>query len=134
MDNTLYIDANVSDAGFFVYLEDVDETGNVRYITEGLFRAIHRNSKGDLGYKDIVPQYTYKKKDSAPLRQGEVTKLEFDLLPTSYIFRKNHSIRIAISCADKDHYKTITPNGAKINVHRNTIHASKITLPVVIQQ
>jgi putative CocE/NonD family hydrolase len=127
---TLYIDADTSDAGFFVYLEDVDENGGVHYITEGLFRAIHRNSLGSLGYKDIVPQYTYRKSDAAPLKHGEIAKLDFDLLPTSFLFKKGHSIRIAISCGDKDHYKEVTPNGTKIHVYRNTVYSSKIVLPV----
>ena len=128
---TLYIDADTTDAGFFVYLEDVDETGQVHYITDGLFRAIHRNSIGNLGYKDIVPQYTYLRKDANPLKSGEVAKLEFDLLPTSYLFKEGHSVRIAIGCADKDHYKQVTAEGTKIHVYRNTIYASKIMLPVV---
>lgn len=127
---TLYIDADTSDAGFFVYLEDVDETGEVHYISEGLFRAIHRNSRGDLGYKDIVPQYTYRKNEASPLKHGEIAKMEFDLLPTSFLFKKGHCIRIAISCGDKDHYKEVTPDGTKIHVYRNVLYGSKITLPV----
>jgi len=127
---TLYIDADTSDAGFFVYLEDVDENGEVHYITEGLFRAIHRNSKGSLGYKDIVPQYTYRKDAEASLIKGEIAKIEFDLLPTSFLFKKGHCIRVAIGCADKDHYKEITPEGTKINFHRNILYGSKIMLPV----
>ncbi|MES2592330.1 MAG: CocE/NonD family hydrolase [Bacteroidota bacterium] len=128
---TLYIDADTSDAGFFVYLEDIDEAGEAHYITEGIFRAIHRNSQGNVGYKDIVPSYTYSKDAKAPLKRNEVAKIEFDLLPVSHAFKKGHSIRIAISCADRDHYKQITPAGSKINVHRNAIYASKIMLPVM---
>ena len=129
---TLYIDADTTDAGFFIYLEDVDEQGQVHYITEGLFRAIHRNSIGSLGYKDIVPQYTYRKSDAAPLKHGEIAKLEFDLLPTSFLFKKGHSIKVAISCGDKDHYPEVTPNGTKIHVYRNTVYSSKIVLPSII--
>ncbi len=127
---TLFFDADTSDAGFFIYLEDVDENGVVHYITEGLFRAIHRNSIGDVGYKDIVPQYTYRRNDISPLNHGEIAKLEFDLLPTSFLFKKGHSIRVAVSCSDKDHYNEITPNGTKIHVYRNTLYASKIILPI----
>ncbi len=90
---TLYIDSDTTDAGFFVYLEDVDEKGEVHYITEGLFRAIHRNSNNSIGYKDLVPQYTYKKGDSAPLKHGEIAKMEFDLLPTSFLFKKGQTVQ-----------------------------------------
>ncbi|MFY9310480.1 MAG: CocE/NonD family hydrolase [Bacteroidia bacterium] len=127
---TLYIDSDASDAAFFVYLEDVDEAGIVHYITEGTFRAIHRNSKGENGYKDVVPPYTYLKNAAAPLKPGEVAKLEFDLLPVSYLFKKGHSIRVAISCSESDHYKQVAPAGTKIRMHRNKIYGSKIVLPV----
>lgn len=128
---TLYVDVDTADAGFFVYLEDVDETGQVHYITEGTFRAVHRNSAGPHEYKDIVPPYTYLKGKETPLKPGEVAKLEFDLLPVSHLFKKGHQIRVAISCSDSDHYKKLTPDGTKINIHRNAIHGSKISLPVM---
>jgi putative CocE/NonD family hydrolase len=128
---TLYIDADTSDAGFFIYLEDVDTLGKVHYITEGLFRAINRNSIGDLGYKDLVPQYTYRRSAAAPLKHGEIAQLDFDLLPTSFLFKRGHCIRVAISCGDKDHYPEVTPNGTKIHVYRNTVYSSKIILPVM---
>lgn len=128
---SLYIDANVPDAGFFVYLEDVDEAAQVHYISEGTFRAIHRNSQGENGYKDIVPAYTYKREKAAPLKQGEIAKIEFDLLPVSHLFKKGHSIRIAISCSDIDHYKKLVTDGSKINVYRSTLYGSNIMLPVI---
>ncbi len=130
---TLFIDADTTDAGFFVYLEDIDENGEVHYITEGLFRAIHRNSLGSLGYKDVVPQYTYRKSYSSPLKKNEISKIEFDLLPTSFVFKKGHYIRIAISLGDKDHYKAVTPIGTKIHVYRNAVYPSKIILPIAPQ-
>lgn len=128
---TLFIDADTSDAGLFVYLEDIDEAGKVHYITEGIFRAIHRNSKGDNGYKDIVPSYTYLKNMASPLKPGEIAKVEFDLLPVSHLFRKGHSIRIAISCVDTDHYKKLTPDGTKIKIYRSALYSSNIMLPVI---
>jgi putative CocE/NonD family hydrolase len=129
---TLYVDVDATDAGFFVYLEDIDEKGEVHYITEGIFRALHRNSTGDLGYKDIVPQYTYQKNFSKPLKSGEISKLEFDLLPVSHLFRKGHTIRLAISCSDNDHYKKIAPNGTTVKIHRSILYSSKINLPITI--
>lgn len=128
---SLYISADTTDASLFVYLEDVDETGKVHYITEGVFRAIHRNSKGDNGYKDIVPSYTYLKNTATPLQPNEIAKVEFDLLPVSYLFKKGHSIRIAVSCSDEDHYKTITTHGSKIKVYRGGEYTSGVVLPVM---
>lgn len=126
---TLYTDVSNSDVAFFVYLEDIDESGNAHYLTEGEFRAIHRNGACNLGYKDMVTPYTYKSNDACQLKTTETNKVEFDLLPISYLFKKGHSIRVAISCADNDHYKNITPNGTEVKIQRNSIYASKIDLP-----
>ncbi|MFQ5854325.1 MAG: CocE/NonD family hydrolase [Anaerolineae bacterium] len=39
---TLYVSSTAGDGAFFVYLEEVDQEGRVRYITEGQLRALHR--------------------------------------------------------------------------------------------
>ncbi|MFC2165689.1 CocE/NonD family hydrolase, partial [Acidobacteriota bacterium] len=102
---TLYIASTASDGQFFAYLEDVDENGKVTYVTEGELRALHRKiSEDPQPYSNIVPYHSFKRKDGKPLIPGNVTKLVFDLLPTSYLFKKGHSIRIALASADKDHF------------------------------
>jgi len=40
---SLYIKSNITDIQLFVYLGDMSVTGNIVYITEGLFRTIHKN-------------------------------------------------------------------------------------------
>ena len=67
-----------------------------------------------------------------PLVPGEVAELVFDLLPTSYLFRKGHSVRVAIAGADKDHFALMeTTPSPKLTFYRNNRRASAITLPVV---
>ncbi|MCP4751423.1 MAG: CocE/NonD family hydrolase [Proteobacteria bacterium] len=116
-----------------VYLEDVTPEGKVVYVTEGGLRALHRKISDEEGpYKDVIPYHSYLKKDGRPLEKGEVAELTFDLLPTSYLFKKGHSIRIAIAGADKDLFalmKTDPPPTLKF--HRNETFASSIDLPVI---
>ena len=128
----LFVSSNETDGCFFVYLEDVDENGNVHYVTEGLFRAVHRKiSTEPQPYKDVVPYHTYLKKDAQPLVPNEVAELKFDLLPVSYLFKKGHKIRIAISGADADHFRPMTNSQPLIKVWHTEQYPSRVELPVV---
>jgi hypothetical protein len=67
-----------------------------------------------------------------PLVPGEPAELAFDLLPTSYVFLKGHSIRVAIAGADKNHFPLMkTDPPPTLQFHRSLEHASFIDLPVV---
>jgi uncharacterized protein len=105
---TLFAESSASGGAFFVYFEDVDEAGHVALVTEGQLRAIHRRrSHADPPYRQVVPYRTFKRGDMQPLVVGEVAELTFDPLPTSYLFRRGHRIRVAISGADTSHFATL---------------------------
>lgn len=126
----LFISSSEPDACLFVYLEDVDEKGNVHYVTEGLFRAIHRKVSDEKPpYKDVVPYHSYLSKDTQPLVPEEITELRFDILPVSYLFKKGHKIRIAIAGADADHFRPMTNSVPEIKIWRNERYDSRIELP-----
>jgi putative CocE/NonD family hydrolase len=129
----LYVTSTHTDGAFFVYLEDVDESGKVTYLTEGQLRAIHRKvSKDAPPYTTLVPYHTFKKKDAMPLVIGEIAELKFGLLPTSILIKKGHRIRVALAGHDKSVFARIPAEGAPlITVARNREHASFIDLPVV---
>ena len=133
---TLFIDSTHEDGALHVYLDDVDEQGNITYITDGQLRVIHRKiSNEDPPYKIMVPYHSYKKEDAEPLVPGEVAEIKFGLYVTSVIIRKGHRIRIAIAGADKDTFARYPAEGKPtIRVHRNKIHASNIDLPVIIKK
>jgi putative CocE/NonD family hydrolase len=130
---TLYLTSTATDGAFFVYLEDVDETGRVIYITEGQLRAIHRKVSTDPPpYSLLVPYHSFKKKDTMPLVPGEIAELTFGLLPTSVLIKKEHRIRIAISGHDKDTFTRIPAEETPvITVARNKSHASFVDLPII---
>lgn len=128
----LFISSSDTDGCFFVYLEDVDENGNVHYVTEGMLRAIHRKLSDETPpYKDVIPYHSYLRKDALPLIPNEVAELKFDLLPVSYLFKKGHKIRIAISGADADHFRPMANNQPVIKVWHSEQYPSRIELPVV---
>lgn len=129
---TLYVNSTATDGNFFVYLEDVDEEGHVTYVTEGLLRAVHRKlSEKETPYRDVVPYRTFKREDAMPLVPGEIAELLFDLIPTSYLFKEGHSIRIALAGADKDHFFIPPGEPPVLWFYRNSVYSSHIDLPVI---
>ncbi|MCC6796143.1 MAG: CocE/NonD family hydrolase [Candidatus Hydrogenedentes bacterium] len=129
---TLFIQSAAVDGQFFVYLEDIDEKGVVHYVTEGELRALCRKVSNETQpYVNVGPYHSFLRKDAELLKPGETTELDFDLLPTSYLFKKGHSIRIAIAGADKDHFHPTLFPPAEVRFLRDIGHASHIVLPFV---
>jgi len=129
---TLFVSSTAEDGNFLAYLEDVDEEGRVTYVTEGGLRAIHRRlSDEEPPYAQVVPYRTFRREDAMPLVSGEAAELVFDLLPTSYLFREGHSIRIALAGADRSHFDTLFDEPPTVRFHWDGAHPSRIDLPVV---
>jgi len=128
----LWVSLTAEDGDFFVYLEEVDDKGFSHYISEGKQRASHR-SLHDPYYDNLgLPFHRSHEEDVLDLTPGEQVELIFDLQPTSNIFNMGNSIRIKITCADKDN--ALTPelsHPPAISVYRNTDHASYVVLPVI---
>lgn len=127
----LYLNSTSPDGNFHVYLEEVDETGRVFYITEGLMRGIHGISETkESPYKDVIPYRSYKREDSKPLDVNGVNKLYFDLLPTSYMIPKGHKIRVCLAGADQDQFAVMYKSIPTWKVYHSKEYPSKIVLPV----
>lgn len=129
---TLFIRSTTADGNFFVYLEDVDPNGHVRCVTEGQLRAIHRKETHTGQPSGLpVPNHTFRKKDARPLVPGEVARLSIEMLPTSYLFKKGHSVRVALAGADRDHFSALPGDPPLLQFCRNGTYPSRIDLPVV---
>lgn len=129
----LQVASTLSDSAFFVYLEDVDETGKVIYLTEGELRAVHRKvSKEKPPYWMIVPYHSFKKQDAMPLVAGQTSEITFGLWPVSVLIKKGHRLRVAIAGHDKSVFARYPQSGTPVfTVERNKRQASFIELPVI---
>ncbi len=146
----LWVSSNQKDGDFHIYLTDVDEKGQSMYVTEGRLRAGWKNLQNADdqvagGFKVLpeLPWHGYAKSQYVinPLANNQVIKLEFDLMPTSWVFRKGHKIRVAIAGADIGNFElnpVLAPNNkageapaTTITVHRTAAYPSKIVLPVI---
>ncbi|HEY0546409.1 MAG TPA: CocE/NonD family hydrolase [Pyrinomonadaceae bacterium] len=130
---SLQVASTLSDCAFFVYLEDIDETGKVIYLTEGELRAIHRKvSKDKPPYWMIVPYHSFKKQDAMPLVAGERSEITFGLWPVSVLIKKGHRVRVAIAGHDKSVFARYPATGTPVfTVERNKHNTSFIELPVI---
>lgn len=129
---TLHVSSTHSDGAFYVYLEEIDEGGNVTYVTEGQLQALHRKTSTDAPYATLVPYHSFESGDAQPLVPGEVATLEFGLLPTSVLIRQGHRLRVAIAGHDAGLFARVPETGEPvITVRRDAAYPSMIELPVV---
>jgi predicted acyl esterase len=127
---TLSVTTTHTDGAFFVYLEAVDASGEVTYITEGQLRGIHRRLSNEaMSYTAYGPVHSFRRRDALPLVPGERITLEFELFPTSVLFKQGVRIQIGLAGHDADTFQRVPAGGDPvISVH---YPGSCIDLPVV---
>jgi putative CocE/NonD family hydrolase len=128
----LFVASTASDGYFFAYLEDVDPRDQVRYVTEGLFRAIHRQtcipSPDGTVY---TPTHSYRRRNALPMLPHEVCEISFELLAVSYQFAAGHRIRLALAGADPTHFAPLPGSMPLWRVFRSRSCPSHLLLPIV---
>ena len=129
----LNLSSTHEDGAIFVYFEDIDEKGNVTYITDGEFRLIHRKILNDPPpYKMLKPYHSFNRDDSSPIIPGEIMEVKFGLHATSVLIKRGHKIRIALAGADKDTFLRYPKEGRPtITISRNSEFPSYIKLPII---
>jgi putative CocE/NonD family hydrolase len=132
----LWLSSSQGDAAVHAYLSEVEPDGSVRYVTEGVLRALHRKeSEPEPRQNWSWPFRTFARADAAPMPKGEPQRLRFALLPTAWRFKRGSRIRLAIAGADADHYAQV-PHGRPplIALRRGGAMASSLALPWREQQ
>ena len=127
---TLWVSSTAKDGDFIATIQDVAPDGTATsYNVHGQLRASLRKLQ-DAPYKNLgLPWHGFYEADVAPLAPGKPVELEFELLPISMIFKAGHRVRLAITFADRT-----TPRldpAPKVTIHRDSIHRSYVTLPVI---
>ncbi|MEL6134072.1 MAG: CocE/NonD family hydrolase, partial [Bacteroidota bacterium] len=146
----IWLSADQADADIYVYLSEVDEKGEAYYVTDGQLRAswaaTYDNdvlAQNQLDVKPELPWHGYEKAQwqEGILASGAPVELVFDLLPTSWKFRKGHKIRLSIAGADAATFElnpTLCPDGTltscaetRLTIHADAAHPSRIELPII---
>lgn len=150
-----WVSSTTDNGDFYIYLEDVDENGKAVLVTEGLLRAgfngLYDNNtmilggKSDIDIKPELPWHGYEKSqyNDAVFANGSIVQLTIDLLPTSWVFKEGHSIRVSIACADWPTFEILPelsptnnpddPNNIipVLTIYRDKDHPSNILLPII---
>jgi uncharacterized protein len=117
---TLSLAISEPDAALHIYLSEEEPDSTVRYVTEGVLRALHRKvSDAPANYRPSWPYHSCDRADASPLVPGRAEQIVIALLPTAWVFGKGSRIRLAIGGADSDHYGQV-PHGRPplLTVHR----------------
>lgn len=101
----LALSSSTADSDVFIYLEDVAPDGTSLLVTEGQLRANNwRLKRGGPapGSKPSLPWQGFGKADYAPqpFAGGRVVRLTLDLMPTAWVFKRGHRIRLSLAAAD----------------------------------
>jgi uncharacterized protein len=110
---TLTLGANLPAGDVFVYLEDVGPDGVATVVTEGQLRAnfLGRHPIQEMvtydgaepAVKPALPWHRYHAEDvvDEPFADGRIAELVLDLMPTSWVFKRGHRVRVSITGADQ---------------------------------
>lgn len=124
----LWIQTDISDADVTAFLIDVAPDGSTRsYQMLGRLRASHR-ALAEPPYDHLgLPWHPHTEDAAEPIPAGEPTKLSFDLLPMSYVFRQDHKVRLQLVFADPEGADT----SAGISLLTGPETSSHIILPLI---
>ena len=128
---SLWVSADRPDADFFVCLTDEDADGATFLVTEGHLRAsLRKTAQPPYDFLGL-PWHPAGRTDAVPLREGRPTRLDIDLMPTSYVLRKGHRLRVQISNHLQGFYAQESEPPVQIRLHRDSLYQSYVSLPVV---
>lgn len=128
----VWIAADTPDANLFVLLEDVAPDGKVRVVTEGRLKASLRKLDTAPWALPGLPWHRAFGEDAQPLVAGVPARLQFDLLPTSYVFAKGHRIQFTFTGSDhRERARDAQAQPKEIVLLSDRAHPSTITLPIV---
>lgn len=127
----LWVTSTARDGDFFAFLQDVDDSGTSRPISDGGLRASHR-ALSKAPYENFeLPYHRSFQSDTSPLPPTP-TELVFGLTPTSYLVKSGHRIRLTVTGADNGAAQTpIQTPPPTVSILRSTGYASYVTLPII---
>ena len=128
----LWISSSADDGNIFVYLEDVAPDGKVTQVTDARLKAsLRKTSKPN--YENYgLPYHRGHREDAQMLEPGEPVRLVFAFLPTSYVFKAGHSIRISVAGSDyRERDRTPVSPAPVVTILNTPENPSFLSLPVI---
>lgn len=129
----LWIATRAPDANIFLYLEDVAPDGKVTVVTEGRLKAsLRKLGQAPWALPGQYPWHRAYAEDAQPVEPGVPTRLQFDVMPTSWIFQPGHRIQFTVTGADhRERARQEIKPAPEIRILTDRQHASQVALPVI---
>ncbi len=128
----IWMSSSASDGNIFVYLEDVAPDGTVTQVTDARLKASLRKVSKPKYENFGLPYHRSHREDTQPLKAGEPAQLVFTFLPTSYIFKTGHCIRISVAGSDyRERDRTPVSPAPVVTIYNTPSNPSYIILPVI---
>ena len=127
----LWITSTSGDADIIARLDDLAPDGTHTYVgIEGKLRASLR-ATAKAPYNTMgLPWHPFTADSVQPLEPGVPVEAQFEFLPTSYIFKAGHRIRLTLQFADPRATAKLDP-APEVAVLHGRDNASLIELPIV---
>jgi len=106
---TLRLATSGTDGAVYVYLEDVDPDGDLRYLSEGCLRFLHRRTPSPAEPTRLGVPRSFARADALPVVPGKPMSLTVHLLPISAAVQAGHRIRVAIAGHDASSFTRYGP-------------------------
>jgi putative CocE/NonD family hydrolase len=136
----IWISTTSPDAGISVRVDDVDPSGAVIPLTNGLLtaslRAVDAGKSRTLDGEMIQPWHPFTQASREDVGSGQPVLLPVEVFPTSAVIAAGHRLRFSIGPSDFPHGLPPLPdllNSAVgvLTVHSDAEHPSSVVLPVV---
>jgi predicted acyl esterase len=126
----LWIASSSTDADIVARLDDVSPEGTHTYVgVEGKLRASLRATAKPPYETMGLPWHPFTAASAQPLAPGVPVEAQFEFLPTSYVFKAGHRIRLTLQFADPRATPKLEP-APEITVLHRPGAASLIELPI----
>jgi predicted acyl esterase len=129
-----------SDAGLSVRIDDVDASGNVTALTNGIqtasLRAVDTTRSRFINGLMIQPWHPFTQASAQPLTSGTPVLVPVEIFPTSAMIAKGHSLRVAIGASDLPQGVPPVPTllqslAGVLTIYSDAARPSSVVIPVV---
>jgi putative CocE/NonD family hydrolase len=136
----VWISTTAGDAGLSVRVDDVDGSGNVTALTNGIqtasLRAVDASRSRTMNGLMIQPWHPFTQASRLSVPSGTAVLVPVEIFPTSAMIAKGHSLRVAVGASDLPQgippIPTLLTSAVGIlTIYSDAAHQSNVVIPVV---
>lgn len=136
----IWMSTTALDAGLSVRVDDVDENGVAKSLTNGIqtasLRAVDDSRSRTLDGQSIQPWHPYTPDSVQDVKSGTAILVPVEIFPTSALIAKGHKLRVAVGASDLPQGVPPVPTLLQslvgvLTIYTDAAHPSSVVLPVV---